>query len=58
MKQQRLDPGWAWTKKFNLIAGVVERRGLENRCALCVSRVQIPVSPPFSQVPLKSHKFQ
>ena len=22
MKQQRLDPGWAWTKKFNLSAGV------------------------------------
>ena len=22
MKQERLDPGWAWTKKFNLIAGV------------------------------------
>jgi enamine deaminase RidA (YjgF/YER057c/UK114 family) len=22
MKQQRLDPGWAWTRKFNLSAGV------------------------------------
>jgi 2-iminobutanoate/2-iminopropanoate deaminase len=22
MKQQRLDPGWAWTKKLNLSAGV------------------------------------
>jgi enamine deaminase RidA (YjgF/YER057c/UK114 family) len=22
MKQQRIDPGWAWTKKFNLSAGV------------------------------------
>jgi 2-iminobutanoate/2-iminopropanoate deaminase len=22
MKQQRLDPGWAWTEKFNLSAGV------------------------------------
>jgi enamine deaminase RidA (YjgF/YER057c/UK114 family) len=22
MKQHRLDPGWAWTKKFNLSAGV------------------------------------
>jgi len=22
MKQQRLDPGWAWTKKFDLSAGV------------------------------------
>ena len=27
-------------------AGVVERGGLENRCALCVPRVRIPVSPP------------
>lgn len=22
MKQERLDPGWAWTRKFNLSAGV------------------------------------
>jgi enamine deaminase RidA (YjgF/YER057c/UK114 family) len=22
MKQERLDPGWAWTKKFNLVAGI------------------------------------
>ena len=28
-------------------AGVVERGGLENRCALCVPRVRIPVSPPL-----------
>ena len=25
---------------------MVERGGLENRCALCVPRVRIPVSPP------------
>ena len=22
MKQERLDPGWAWTKKYNISAGV------------------------------------
>lgn len=22
MKQQRIDPGWAWTRKFNISAGV------------------------------------
>ncbi len=22
MKQERVDPGWAWTKKFNISAGV------------------------------------
>ena len=22
MKQERVDPGWAWTKKFNITAGV------------------------------------
>lgn len=28
-------------------AGVVERDGLENRYRLCLSRVRIPVSPPY-----------
>ncbi len=22
MKQERLDPGWAWTRKYNISAGV------------------------------------
>ena len=26
-KQERLDPGWAWTKKYNIGAGVKKGRG-------------------------------
>jgi hypothetical protein len=26
-KQERLDPGWAWTKKYNIGAGVWDETG-------------------------------
>ncbi len=38
-----------WSAPLRRGAGVVERGGLENRCAPCVPRVRIPPSPPVTQ---------
>ena len=41
----------ARTGRLRRGAGVVERGGLENRCALCVPWVRIPPSPPLTDFP-------